>query len=215
MITAIIFDMNGVITDDEDCHELATKKAFDQVDVSITPEVYRKFCLGRPDTTAFKELIAEFQIESRKTEDLISVKTEFYLELIKDNLKIYPGVVELIDILHQKYTLALTTSSTFAEMETVMNKLQISPLFKIIVTAEDVKHGKPDPEPYLLTAEKLSLNCEDCLVIEDSENGVRSAKSANMKCIAITNTEKLHNLQLADQIVGKYSEITEASIQNF
>lgn len=206
--------MNGVITDDEDCHELATKKAFDQVGVSITPEIYRKFCLGRPDTTAFKELIVEFQIEGRNAEELISVKTLFYLELIKDNLKIYPGVVELIHRLHQKYTLALTTSSTFNEMETVMNKLQIGKLFKTIVSARDVKHGKPDPEPYLLTAEKLGVNCEDCLVIEDSENGVRSAKSADMKCIAITNTEKPPNLQLADRIIDQYSEITEAFIQN-
>ncbi len=214
MITTIIFDMNGVITDDEDCHELATKKAFDQVGVSITPEMYRKFCLGRPDAVAFKELIAEFRINNGNAEDLISEKTLFYLELIKDNLKIYPGVVELIHRLHQKYTLALTTSSTFDEMETVMDKLQIGRLFKTRVSARDVKHGKPDPEPYLLTAEKLGVDCEDCLVIEDSENGVRSAKSAGMKCIAITNTEKPHNLQLADRIIDRYSEVTEAFVQS-
>ena len=214
MITTIIFDMNGVITDDEDIHELATKKAFEQVSVSITPEIYRKFCLGRPDTTAFKELMTEFQIKGRNIEDLISIKTRFYLELIKDNLKIYPGLVELIHWLHQKYTLALTTSSTFSEMETVMNKLQIGKLFKTIVTAEDVKHGKPDPEPYLLTAQKLGVDCEDCLVIEDSENGVRSAKSAGMKCVAITNTEKPSNLQLADRIIDTYAKITEALVQS-
>lgn len=214
MITTIIFDMNGVITDDEDCHELATKKAFEQVGVSITPEIYRKFCLGRPDTSAFKELVMDFQIKESNVEDLISVKALFYLELIKDNLKIYPGVVELIHRLDQEYILALTTSSIFNEMETVINKLQIGQLFKTIVTAEDVEHGKPDPEPYLLTAEKLDVNCEDCLVIEDSENGVRSAKSAGMKCIAITNTEKPNNLQLADRIIDKYSEITQAFIQN-
>jgi len=206
--------MNGVITDDEDCHESATKATFEKEGFEVTPEMYRKFCLGRPDTAAFQELIAEFQIRDRNSEYLISAKTLFYLELIKDNLKIYPGIVELIHGLHKKYTLALTTSSTFDEMETVMNKLQIGNLFKTIVTAEDVERGKPDPEPYLLTAEKLGVNCEDCLVIEDSENGVQSAKSAGMKCIAITNTEKPHNLQLADRIVDKYSEITEIFIQN-
>jgi len=206
--------MNGVITDDEDCHELATKKAFNQVGVVITPEIYRKFCLGRRDTTAFKELITEFQINNRNVEDLIFAKTEFYLELIKNNLKLYPGVVELIHTLHKKYTLALTTSSTCAEVETVINKLQIGKLFKTIVTAEDVKHGKPNPEPYLLTADKLDVNFEDCLVIEDSENGIRSAKSAGMKCVAITNTENRHNLQLADRIVVNYSEINETFIQN-
>jgi len=214
MITTIIFDMNGVITDDEDCHELATKNAFYEVGVAITPEIYRKFCLGRPDTNAFKELIAEFEIKGKNAEELISVKTLFYLELIKDNLRIYPGVVELIHRLYKKYTLALTTSSTLDEMETVMSKLQIGKLFKTMVSAKDVKYGKPDPEPYLLTAEKLGVNCEDCLVIEDSENGVRSAKSAGMKCIAITNSENRDTLQLADRVIDHYSEINEAFIQN-
>lgn len=206
--------MNGVITDDEDCHELATKKAFDQVGVSITPEIYRTFCLGRTDATAFKELIAEFQIKKRNTEDLISVKALFYLELINDNLKTYPEAVELIRRLHNTYILALTTSSTNNEVETVMTQLDIGGLFKTIVTAEDVKNGKPDPEPYLLTAQKLGVNCKDCLVIEDSENGVQSAKSAGMKCIAITNSEHPDKLQLADRIISRYSKITEPFLQS-
>ncbi len=175
MITAIIFDMNGVITDDEDCHELATKQAFDQVGVAITPEIYRKYCLGRPDITAFKELIRR---------------------------------------LHTTYILALTTSSTNNEVETVMTQLEVGGLFRTIVTAEDVKNGKPDPEPYMLTAEKLGVDCANCLVIEDSENGVRSTKSAGMKCIAITNSEHPDKLHLADQIISQYSEITESFIQS-
>lgn len=214
MIKAIIFDMNGVITDDEDCHELATKKAFDQVGITITPEMYRKYCLGRPDITAFKELMVEFQIKGRTAENLISVKTSFYLELIKDNLKIYPDVVELIRRLHNTYILALTTSSTNNEVETVMTQLDIGGFFKTIVTAEDVKYGKPDPEPYLLTAKNLGVNCANCLVIEDSENGVKSAKSAGMKCIAITNSERPDKLQLADLIISRYSEITEPFLQS-
>ncbi|MBM1105129.1 HAD family phosphatase [Aurantibacter crassamenti] len=213
MITTIIFDMNGVITDDEDCHELATKKAFDLVGLEITPEIYRKFCLGRPDTIAFKELISTYKIKSKTTESLIEAKTLFYLELIKDNLKIYPDVEELVHKLHKKYTLALTTSSTFDEMKTVMDKLKIGDLFKVIVCSQDVVKGKPDPEPYLLTAKKLGVDCSNCLVLEDSENGVLSAKAAGMKCVAITNTEEPKNLQAADQIIEKYSEITASFIQ--
>ncbi len=213
MITAIIFDMNGVITDDEECHELATKEAFERVGVAITPEIYRKFCLGRTDTTAFSELLAEFDVNNKNAEELIAIKTENYLELIKNTLKIYPGVVELIQQLYKKYTLALTTSSTCNEMVSVMHQLGIGDFFKTTVTAEDVQHGKPDPEPYLLTAKNLGANPQECLVIEDSENGVRSAKSAGMKCIAITNTEIVDNLVLADKIVDRYSEITDSFIQ--
>ena len=205
--------MNGVITDDEECHELATKKAFELLGLAITPEIYRKFCLGRTDTTAFSELLAEFDVNNENSEELIAIKTENYLELIKDTLKIYPGVVELIRKLHKKYTLALTTSSTCNEMVNVMHQLGIGDFFKTTVTAEDVQRGKPDPEPYLLTAKNLGANPQECLVIEDSENGVRSAKSAGMKCIAITNTEIVDNLVLADKIVARYSEITDSFIQ--
>jgi beta-phosphoglucomutase len=87
--------------------------------------------------------------------------------------------------------------------------------FEVVVTAGDVSIGKPDPEPYLLTAKKLGAKPHECLVIEDSENGVRSAKAAGMICIAISNTEKLDKLKLADKTVNGYSEITEGLIDGF
>ncbi len=213
MITTIIFDMNGVITDDEDCHELATKQAFDQVGFGMTPELYRKFCLGRTDVSAFKDLIGSFQIPNAEINTLILEKTRFYMQLVKDNLRIYPGVLELIRSLYINYDLALTTSSTFEEVNVVVDLLDLRDRFKVIVCSRDVVNGKPDPEPYLLTASKLGTDPAECLVIEDSENGVRSAKAAGMGCVAILNTEKRDKLQLADRIVERYSEITDEFIQ--
>ena len=206
--------MNGVITDDENCHELATKMAFDEVGLEVTPEIYRKFCLGRTDVAAFMDLIATYQIQHAKSIDLIAKKTGYYMKLVEDNLKIYPGVITLIDRLAQKYVLALTTSSTYEEMESVVDQLNIRNRFKTIVCSRDVVQGKPNPEPYLLTAQKLGVGCQECLVIEDSENGVRSAKAAGMKCVAITNTENPDKLFLADNIVNRYTEITDHLIQN-
>ncbi len=213
MITTIIFDMNGVITDDEDCHESATKAAFEEVGLQVTAENYRKFCLGRTDVAAFKDLIEAYQIHSAQSEDLIKAKTKRYLELIKGNVKVYPGVIALLDRLYVNYILALTTSSTFDEAQTVVDQLNLEDKFKIIVSSKDVVHGKPHPEPYRLTAEKLGVKCGECLVIEDSENGVKSAKAAGMKCVAITNTEMSDNLILADEIVNRYSEITDSFIR--
>lgn len=213
MITTIIFDMNGVITDDKDCHESATKAAFEQVGLEVTAEIYRKFCLGRTDVAAFRDLIESYQIQNAKSEDLIVAKTHRYLELVKDNLKIYPGVIALLDRLYVNYILALTTSSTFEEAQTVVEQLNLRDKFKVIVSSKDVVHGKPHPEPYLLTAEKLRVKCGECLVIEDSENGVISAKAAGMKCVAIPNTEMSDNLVLADEIVNRYSQITDDFIR--
>lgn len=206
--------MNGVITDDEDIHELATQQVFEKVGLEITPEIYREFCLGRTDASAFKDLVAKFEVRHQSVDHLIAEKSVQYQELVKGNLKVYPGVIELIDQLYQKYTLALTTSSTFEEVQVVMNQLKIGTRFKTIVCANDVTYGKPDPEPYIMTAERLQVDCASCLVIEDSENGVQSAKAAGMKCIAITNTEKANKLTLADHIITNYSELTEPFIQN-
>ena len=214
MITTVIFDMNGVITDDEDLHELATQKAFATVGLEITPEIYRQYCLGRTDAAAFVDLIRDFQLKNQEVAALIADKSIVYQALIADNLKVYPGVVALIEKLHQNYTLALTTSSTFAEVQTVVGQLQLKNHFKVIVSSKDVKRGKPDPEPYLLTAEKLGVSSSNCLVIEDSENGVRSAVAAGMTCIGITNTEKRDKLTQAHYIIDDYSELTDHLIQS-
>lgn len=206
--------MNGVITDDEDLHEMATQRTFDKVGLVVTPEIYRKYCLGRTDAAAFVDLVRVFDLKDVEMPTVIRDKSVLYQELVADNLKVYPGVIELIDRLHQKYTLALTTSSTFDEMQAVMKALQIGNRFKVMVSARDVQRGKPDPEPYLLTAKRLGVAPQECLVIEDSENGVRSAKAAGMYCVAIPNTETAYTLSVADHIVRQYAEITEALIQH-
>ena len=214
MISAILFDMNGVITDDEDCHELATKRAFETVGLALTPDLYRTYCLGRTDVAAFKDLIETFDLPVTDKAQLIAKKTGFYLELIKDNLKVYPGVTALIRRLHGSFPLALTTSSTRKEADTVIDHLDLHGCFQTVVTSEDVVYGKPHPEPYLLTAIKMGVPPEKCMVIEDSENGLRSAKAAGMFCVCVTNTEKAENLKLADAIVKSYTAITDAFIKN-
>ncbi|MBC6998914.1 HAD family phosphatase [Cytophaga sp. FL35] len=212
--TTIIFDMNGVITDDEHCHEMATKLVFETFAVDITPEIYRTYCLGRTDKAAFADLLADFGLQYVKCSKLIADKTKIYLDLVSNELKIYPGVVACIEKLAQNYTLALTTSSTKLEVQATMKITGLSDLFKVVVTSEDVSRGKPDPEPYLVTLKKLGLPASQCLVIEDSENGVKSAKAAGIRCIAISNTEISEKLQLADAIIKSYKEFDDNLIQS-
>jgi HAD superfamily hydrolase (TIGR01509 family) len=214
MITTIIFDMNGVITDDEEIHEIATQEIFESIGIDLTSEIYRDLCLGRTDLASFKDLIKHYNVRDQNMEELIAAKSSKYQLLIQGKLKVYPGVILLIKELHKKYNLALTSSSTFDEVHTVIRQLDIKKFFKIVVTSKDVVHGKPDPEPYLLTAKKLNVKSENCLVLEDSQNGVQSAIAAGMKCIAIPNTEKRDKLKKADQIIDSYSIITDTFIQN-
>lgn len=214
MITTIIFDMNGVITDDEEIHEFATQEVFGRIGINLTSDIYRELCLGRTDEASFKDLLKYYKVRDQNMEKMIAAKSSKYQLLIRGNLKVYPGIISLIKKLHKKYTLALTSSSTFEEVHTVVSQLNLEKFFKIIVTSKDVIHGKPDPEPYFLTAKKINVKCENCLVLEDSENGVQSAISAGMKCIAITNTEDPIKLSKADRIIDNYAALTDAFIQN-
>jgi HAD superfamily hydrolase (TIGR01509 family) len=214
MITTIIFDMNGVITDDEEIHEFATQEVFGRIGINLTSDIYRELCLGRTDEASFKDLLKYYKVSDQNMEKMIAAKSSKYQLLIRGNLKVYPGIISLIKKLHKKYTLALTSSSTFEEVHTVVSQLNLEKFFKIIVTSKDVIHGKPDPEPYFLTAKKINVKCENCLVLEDSENGVQSAISAGMKCIAITNTEDPIKLSKADRIIDNYAALTDAFIQN-
>ncbi len=207
--------MNGVITDDEELHEIATKKVFGDVGINLSSKNYQEICLGRTDIAAFKDLFEKFEISEQSVEDLIARKSAKYQKLVEGNLKVYPGVLTLIDNLYKKYTLALTSSSTYDEVEVVLNQLGIKDMFQVIVTSKDVKYGKPDPEPYILTAKKLRVSCENCLVIEDSANGVLSAKRAGMICIAIPNTENSKNLSKADRIINSYLDLTEEFIEYY
>jgi len=95
----------------------------------------------------------------------------------------------------------------------ILNHFKIKKLFKIIITAQDITKGKPDPEPYLITAKKLQKNPKNCLAIEDSQSGVLSAKAAGMKCIAITTTHSEKDLANANLVVYTFSEINEDIIK--
>ncbi|MFD2605805.1 HAD family hydrolase [Euzebyella marina] len=209
MTTHIIFDMNGVITDDEHCHEMATKEAFGTLGLNVSPDIYRTYCLGRTDVAAFTDLFNDFAIKQVDILSTIEKKTEIYLGLVEENLKIYPGVVECIQRLSSSYTLALTTSSTRVEVSSTLGLTGLTDTFDVILTAENVSKGKPDPEPYLLTLQELKAKASECMVIEDSENGIKSAKAAGIRCLAIPNTETIDKLALADGIFHNYSELTK------
>lgn len=206
-IKAIIFDMNGVIVDDEPIHELAFKSVLKNYGIKLTSNDYSDLCMGRTDKGGFEAIMEKFSLNNIDINDLIAQKSKKYPRLITGNVKSIRGVIELIKKLAKKYPLALTSSSTRGEVETILKIFEIKKYFKVIVSAEDITHGKPNPEPYLLTAKKLRINPANCLVIEDSKNGVISAKCAGMKCLAIAPGYKGAGLKLADRIINNFSEL--------
>lgn len=213
MITTIIFDMNGVIIDDEHIHELAFRETVRPYGIQLNHSDYLVCCAGKTDRAGYEQIAHTFG-KDLPIDNLLREKSQQYLELFPTNKKSYPGVIKLIHSLASHYQLALTSSSSRAEVDLITREFGISSLFQLTISGNDVQHGKPDPEPYLLTISKLGISPKDCLVIEDSRSGVHSAKAAGCYCVGITTTHSHHDLRDADLVIDAFAEITPEFIEN-
>jgi len=211
MISTVIFDMNGVIVDDEHLHELAFHHICLEFNITLSHKDYIDLCMGRTDKEGFEMIIDKFSI-NHNIDDLIIKKSKKYLDLIQGYIKVYPNILTVIRNLSKDFKLALNSSSDRNEINMILSTLKIQHFFATIVSANDIENGKPHPEPYLTTAKRLNENPENCLVIEDTKNGVLSAKTAGMKCVAITTTCSRDHLINADIIIEDFLQLTNEFI---
>jgi len=213
MIKAILFDMNGIIIDDEHIHELAFQQTVQPYGVNLTHQEYLENCAGKTDRAGYESIAEKFKVDL-SIDLLLTQKSQTYLKLFPANKKSYPWVIDLIWQLKKKFRLALTSSSSKTEVELITKEFSIRDAFEVMITGDDVSKGKPDPEPYLKTAQLLKLIPNNCCVIEDSKSGILSAKSAGCFCIGVTTTHDKEALNKADVIVNSFGEITENLINN-
>ena len=178
---AIIFDMDGVVIDSEPLHERASQHVFSAYDIDLDASVFEPF-KGKTDRDIIEYLIQEHSIEGATVDDLLQQKRDTYANLI-DELHPIQGAMAFIQYVAINFRLALTTSASRRNQELAFQKFNLYPFFETVITSNDVTHPKPHPEPYLITVEKLGLAPEECIVIEDSTNGVRSASTAG--CIVV------------------------------
>lgn len=207
-IKAIIFDMNGIIIDDEHIHERAFKQSLEPYGINLSHESYLDNCAGRTDKEGY-ERIAATQKKSLPIDLLLTQKADLYQLLFPSMKKVYPGILECINLMSNHFILALASSSIRKEVELITKEFNIFEKFKVIITGDDVVKGKPDPEPYLLTCKKLNISPNQAIVIEDSSSGVKSAIAAGCKCIAITTTHSKSQLSAntPTKIVDSFSKI--------
>jgi HAD superfamily hydrolase (TIGR01509 family) len=204
MIKAVIFDRDGIIIDSESVHVNSVVTAFNEFGINIS-EDEKEWIAGRRPEDYLLVLNKKYNVTY---EDVRKIQRIKFNEMI-ETAAIYPDTINMIKKIHQDGLLvALTTSSGLAGTIDILNKTGIKNLFQVIVTSADCINKKPDPEPYIITAKKLGVKAEECLVIEDSNPGLQSAKGAGMKCIIIYNEyTKNHDFSMADLVVKSASEI--------
>ena len=213
-IKAIIFDMDGVIVDSEPLHDEARRITCEKYRIKCPPrETGHNNFRGKPVSEIFKYIVREYnKNDDISVDELADYKTKIFLEIASEKLQPIPGVLEFIKKCRDKYNkLALTTSAREEVKKLVFEKFDLSDYFDAIVTREEIKNGKPHPEPFLKTVSKIGVPAEDCLVIEDSYNGIISASKAGCVTMGITtyfNKEKLKDAG-ADYVVDSFIELSK------
>jgi beta-phosphoglucomutase len=198
---AVLFDMDGVIVDSEQLHFATFKAALEPHGYDLTDEHYKQHFMGKTDKLGL-QLYFDFMQETAHHGPILTKKARSFLELAADQLISYPGVLEFIrDLAKCKVPMALVTGSLRAEAEIVLKTFGITDLFSVVIPAEDVVNGKPDPEGYLKGAKALGVKPADCVVIEDAASGVKAAKAAGIRCVAVTSTHTAEELAEATYIV--------------
>lgn len=209
---AVILDFDETIIDLEPQHTAAHAALCRDygADYEQMPESFRRGS-GRRIIDDIRAMRAHFGW-SASEDELFGRRQELFDAVCREaNLEAMEGVRETIAKLRATgRPLAITSSAVKSSIEEILERLRLRDAFTLIVDGSEVTHGKPDPEAYLLTARKLGVAPERCLVFEDSHVGVVAAKRAGMFCVAVRNPRALErqDLSAADVIVGRMSEVT-------
>lgn len=221
MLHAVIFDFNGIIVDDEPIHFELFQRVLGEEGITLTEEAYYARYLGFDDRGAF---MAGFRdnhqsLTDEKLSELIDRKAAYYQQAIQNHVAIFPGVKTLVHVLAPTVPLAVASGALRREIATILKTAGLLNYFQAIVSAEDVKQGKPEPEIFLQVLARLNAGASrqiepgECVVIEDSKEGIRGARSAGMKCLAVTNSHPAELLAEADAVVKSLDEVSVTFLQ--
>ena len=199
MIQAIFFDFNGVIIDDETIQMKAYREVLGPHEIVLTDELYFG-ALGMDDRTFVQSMFAHAKktLTDATLEELLGAKTDLHRQMIDDELPLFPGVLEFLKATSREFQIGLVSMANLLEVSYVFQRANLTPLFSVIVTAEDASVCKPAPDCYLAGLTKLNekrqhdrklpLLASECLAIEDSPPGIQSAHAAGMRTLGVTNT---------------------------
>lgn len=222
MLRVVIFDFDGVITDSEILHFRSLNKVLARFGFRMTRKDYYQNYLGLSDLDFFKELERKgrLQLNSRQTRQALEEKKQLYEKLAVTEGKIIEGVRSFLEMLRQNNILmAVCSGALLAEINLILEGAKLTPFFEVIVSAEQMKKGKPAPDGLLLTLQKLNKKNENpiaagqCIVIEDSRWGLEAAKAARMHPVAVTNSYEAEQLTPAEKVVDHLSELSMKDLQ--
>ena len=212
-LKAVFLDFSGVIIDDEEIDRALVAEILLGENLRADEREYTQYCRGRSDRACLKDIFAGRGriLSDTYIDSLLTTKTKAYCQQIEQlsQIPIPPQLVEFITQLKaQNIAIGLVTGRLKSEVVYVLERTELDGYFDTIVAGDDIDSSKPEPEPYLLAVENLSLLPSECLAIEDNPIGIEAAKRAKIQVVGIANIYPLHMLQRqADWTVDDFLEI--------
>lgn len=211
MIKAVVFDLDGVLIDSESLKTFAYDRALKKLFGKGIPSGKDRQP-GESEKFNARLLMEMIEVQG-DIEELIQEKRTVYDEIAEKEIKLCAGVQNFLKATQQrKLSMVVATASNRKSTDRILEKLDLAKYFNFVLTGDDVKEHKPDPEVYFKAVQELGMKKDECLVIEDSPAGITAAKAAGLKCVAITHTFPKEELKQADLIVDSFKEIDYTSI---
>jgi len=187
MVKAVIFDWDGTLANTKQAVVQSFQTVLTEAGCRVSDEfIERLIGIGTKKTIieAFRE--SNMRLDVSTLEKLATKKINIQAE-VTDSVSLFEGAIELLDALKGNTKIGLATMSARKVINKLLSAKRITAYFEVVISADDVVNPKPDPEVFLVTAKNLVVDPKDCIVIEDSVFGVRAAKKAQMKCIAVSS----------------------------
>ena len=214
MIQTVIFDMDGVIVDTEPVHRYAYFQHFAELNIDVTEEMFTSFT-GNSTRNVFQSVKTIFNLDA-DVEELILRKRTIFNDAFdhKEDLELLEGVEALIKEMHQNgMQLILASSASKVTIDRVFRRFRLHDYFTHIVSGEDFPKSKPHPAIFEFAASLSIAPKDNCIIIEDSTNGVIAAKAADIYCVGYNSIHsKLQDLSKADTIINHFNELNFDSV---
>ena len=208
--TGIIFDLDGVLLDSAQFHRRAWYALAAELSAPMCDSFFWE-TFGQTNTSILRRLLGR-ELDAAENTRLSERKEELFRAEARGELALFPGVANALDVLKREaFRLALGTSTPRSNVEFYYRELGLGRYFDAYVCMDDIRRGKPDPEVFLLAAQRLGLPPARCIVVEDALMGIEAAKAAGMACVAVATTnpaEVLRQKSRADVVLSRTAELT-------
>jgi len=220
-LDAIVFDFDGVVVDSEPIHLVCFRRVLEPVGIKLSREDYYGKYLGYDDHDCFAAVSRDSGVPLSEPQiaELLAAKTEMVKRALSESIRPQPGAAELIQAAAESVPLGICSGALRDEITLAAEAVGVLEHFMVVVAAQDVPRGKPDPAGYLLAMRRLAeatgrqLAAGRCVAVEDAPAGIAAAKAAGMKVLAVTSSYPADALHEADRIVNSLADVSVGDME--